>query len=853
MRKHILAALCCLMTCHILPAQEKTDATIYVDKSGVMRWSDTRREASFYGVNYTVPFAHAYRALGYLHIDRHEAIDRDVYHFARLGFNAYRIHIWDVEISDAEGNLQVNEHLELLDYLISRLKERNIRIVLTTMTNFGNGYPERNQPTEGFSYIYGKCDIHDNPEAQRVQQRYIAQLVQHVNPFTGKAYMNDPDIVGFEINNEPCHASTQAQTKAYIDGMLAALKQAGNRKPVFYNVSHNLQQSEAYYNTAIQGTTYQWYPVGLVAGRTRTGNFLPFVDDYAIPFDNVKGFASKAKLVYEYDPADNLAAYVHPAMVRTFRTAGFQWITQFAYDPIDMARFNTEYQTHYLNLAYTPQKALSIKIAAEAAYALPRNASYGAYPQDTVFGPFRVSYVDDLSELNTPEKFFYSNHTHTQPVAIDRLQAVAGYGNSPLVTYEGSGAYFLDRLEDGLWRLEVMPDAVPVSDPFAKPSLTKEVVAIQWGSWDMTLRLPQLGEAFTVTGLNDGNNFRTEATGNRISALRPGVYLLQRNGYTPAKTWTKDTRLATFRLGEYIAPAPSAGRFSVNHQPAAVVESARPLVIEAKVSGPSLPDSVILYTDKISFWNERNPHIRMQRTTGYTYRAEVPAAEVREGTFRYHILVCKDGQPVTFPADVDGSPLDWDYTAIAFFETRVVRPDAAISLLAPTDTYAGLESYIMPEWGRMQRRLLQDSPADRPSVQVTFDSSEPGSTPRFFLRKNVRDDLVNRVARAESCTTLCLELTETPDTLTVGFVTTTGYTYTTTVTAAPGILRIPLSALQQAPTALLPHPYPSFLQEYFNPVVSLPFRAGEIEQLEVSFAGAVKTPATIALGAVWME
>lgn len=45
---------------------------------------------------------------------------------------------------------------------------------------------------------------------------------------------------------------------------------------------------------------------------------------------------------------------------------GFQWITQFAYDPIDLAFANTEYQTHFLNLAYTPGIRLSaMKIAAE--------------------------------------------------------------------------------------------------------------------------------------------------------------------------------------------------------------------------------------------------------------------------------------------------------------------------------------------------------------------------------------------------------------------------------------------------------------------------------------------------------
>src|SRR5690606_21616399 len=159
--------------------------------------------------------------------------------------------------------------------------------------------------------------------------------------------------------------------------------------------------------SAIQGTTYQWYPVGLVAGKERHGNFLPYIDQYSIPFSDAKGFDNKARAVYEYDPADNLYSYMHPAMSRTFRSAGFQWITQFAYDPMDIAAYNTEYQTHYLNLAYTPAKALSTMIAAEVAYRVPRNEKFGRYPQDTVFGDFTVSYGRDLSLMNTAERYYY--------------------------------------------------------------------------------------------------------------------------------------------------------------------------------------------------------------------------------------------------------------------------------------------------------------------------------------------------------------------------------------------------------------------------------------------------------------
>ena len=128
--------------------------------------------------------------------------------------------------------------------------------------------------------------MHSHPEAIVAQETYLHGLVKHVNPYTGLAYKDDPSIVGFEINNEPCHSGTKEEVKVYINRMLKAINKTGNRKPVFYNVSHNGYVVEAYYETAIQRTTYQWYPIGLVSGQTQQGNFLPYIDRYDIPFSD---------------------------------------------------------------------------------------------------------------------------------------------------------------------------------------------------------------------------------------------------------------------------------------------------------------------------------------------------------------------------------------------------------------------------------------------------------------------------------------------------------------------------------------------------------------------------------------
>ena len=855
MQRHILTLIICLLAV-VAPAQNKVQKsvpTIYVDAGGVMRWSDTKKEASFFGVNYTLPFAHAYRAMGYLGVDRKTAIDHDVYHMARLGLNAYRIHIWDVEISDAEGNLLENEHLELLDYLIHKLQERGIRTVITAQTDFGNGYPERNQPTGGFSSHYDKCAVHNDAEAIAAQEKYIAALVRHVNPYTGYAYKDDPYIVGFEINNEPCHPGTVVETRNYINKVLSALKRAGNRKPVFYNVSHNQHVVEAYYSTAIQGTTYQWYPIGLVSGHTRKGNFLPFVDRYDIPFSNLKGFDKKARMVYEFDPADILYSYMYPATVRTFRTAGFQWITQFAYDPIDMAAYNTEYQTHYLNVAYTPNKAIGLMIAAEAAQKVGRGESFGNYPADTLFNDFRVSYVQDLSELNDGEKFYYSNTTQTRPKDISQLRAIAGCGKSPVVNYEGTGVYWLDRLEEGVWRLEVMPDAVQVSDPFTKPSLDKEVMRIVSGAWDMTLNLPDLGKQFRVNGLDNGNTFSSQAANGKISTLRPGVYLLQREGISASGKWTTDAHWQNITLGEYVCPSISDDKgFTVTHSPAKTVDAGKDLQIEAIVAGNEMPDSVIIYTDKISFWNEKNPYLKMNHTGGYTYCATVPATEIKEGCFRYNIVVCQGDKRQTFPSGVARSPLDWDYTSATLWETNIVAPEKSLSLLEIVDADSKLETYTMPEWSRTNRQLIQNAPTEKPTLRITFESKD--KAPVFVLRCYIKDDINGRPERLASCHTLCIHAKKIPEGLKAGFMTSDGYTYLASCAAATdGIIRVPLQDLKQTNTALLPHAYPVFLDHYFRPQTEIPFRVEGIETLEFSFDGVAEKTAEIEIGSIWLE
>ncbi|MFO8147433.1 MAG: cellulase family glycosylhydrolase, partial [Gillisia sp.] len=529
--------------------QEKED--VYVDDKGVMRWGHNDLEVKGFGVNYSAPFAHGFRSAQKLGVDLKKAINNDVYHFSRLDFDLYRIHVWDTEISDAEGNLLENEHLELFDYLLKQLKDRDINFMITPIAYWGNGWPEPDEETPGFSHKYGKENSLTNAEAIKAQENYLAQFLNHVNPYTGIAYKNEPNIIAFEISNEPHHKGSAEEVTAFVQKMVVSMRKTGTKKPIFYNVSHSTHLAEAYFNADIQGGTFQWYPTGLGFQKELEGNLLPNVNEYTIPFNDVIQENNAAKLVYEFDAADVMKSYMYPAMARSFREAGIQIATHFAWDPTYMAHANTEYNTHYMNLAYTPSKALALMISGKIFHEVPMNKELGTYPQNLKFDDFEISYENDLAVYNSEEEFIYTNDNSLQPKDPSKLKKIAGVGSSKLVNYEGNGAYFLDKIENDVWRLEVMPDAILVENPFGKNNLEKKVAVINWENWEMTLNLPGLKNNFSIETSNEGNDFLTETTGNSFR-IEHGTYLLKNDGdldsYTSNQSWK------TIKLGDFFAP-----------------------------------------------------------------------------------------------------------------------------------------------------------------------------------------------------------------------------------------------------------------------------------------------------------
>ncbi|NUO03593.1 MAG: membrane or secreted protein [Saprospiraceae bacterium] len=830
-----LVSFFCLFVCLHLNGQSAL-RNVIVDNQGVMRWEDSKSEVKGFGVNYTVPFAHAYRSAKKLGIDPLKAIDEDVYHFSRLGFDLYRVHVWDTEISDTLGNLIFNEHLNAFDYLLKKLADRNINYVITPIAFWGNGWPEPDEPTPGFSAKYGKDNCLTDPGAIKAQERYLFQFMNHINPYTGLAYKDDPRLVAIEISNEPHHREAPEKVTAFIRRMVEAVKKTGCKKPVFYNISHSVHLADAYFKAGIQGGTFQWYPTGLGYQQELSGNLLPNVDDYHITFDATIKQYKGAKLVYEFDAADVGKSYMYPAMARSFREAGIQIATHFAYDPQFLAFANTEYNTHYMNLAYTPHKALSLKICSEIFHRIPMNKDYGAYPENSRFEGFSIDYAQDLAVLNVEDKYFHTNTTAMLPQNPSKLAHLAGIGQSPVVQYDGTGAYFLDKLESGVWRLEVMPDVLITQNPYGRNSLAKKIAVIRWNQNRMEIKLDDLGPDFTLKPLNTGNTHQPTVVNGQFM-VAPGAYLLVKSGVKT--TWKATDVWQNIRLNEFHAPAASVDKTHLVHQQAAMTVADAPLHIEAQVISPDPSVVVQLQVTSGSSWKL----INMERKSGFNYVAEIPREQLTPGFLTYFIYVKSGDQTQTFPAGKPGLPYDWDFYDRTPYRVRVIGKTQPVYLF---DAQEDWDELSLTRWSG-DSKLLPTDQLNESEFQIKINQLfQPDNenlngavvhdyTVKHYLNAKI-NHLRGQLSGKQTLVIKARSLDAGPKPVQIALVTKDGSAYGKTIELSPEMKEYEISIKDLVPvkTVTMPRPYPTFLPYFFANDNAGSIKLEDIEGLQIS-------------------
>ncbi|MFP1133070.1 hypothetical protein [Asticcacaulis sp. W401b] len=747
----------------------------FVDAEGVWRWQKDKSEVALYGVNYSLPSASAYRAAKRVGSDFKACIRRDLNHLKRMGQDAIRLCFWgDWENSTPKGELIVNEHLELLDYLVAEAKKRGFYMLLSPIVTYDAWWPDAlGEKKGGFSNAFKKEDLGQARQPIQAQVTYLNAFLKRTNPLTGNTYGTEPEIVAVEPINEPWHHPDKPDiTKLYLNIMARAVRSGGFKGPIFWNVTQDMAMAPFIRDEPLlAGATFAWYPEGLQERRPVFGNHLLVVDDY--PQMRKPEFKTKVKMVYEFDSTMTAASYVFPAMARSFRQGGAQWATQFQYDAIDIAANNAEMNDHYLNLVYTAPKAIGALIAATAFKRLPHGGNVIAYPATKSFAGVELYPEDDLALLRDETRFYHTNSTKVAPISLDTLAHVAGLGSSMVVTYEGLGAYFLDKTSPGLWRLEVYPDVVPGANPYPIEIDKRDVAVVFAGARQMTVKLPDLGETFEAVAV-DGKISKAVAGQMRVE---PGVYYLRRT----ASISIPD------RSTEEPYYCPPAGA------PKALCRIDVPRLIEA---GQTVRLAV-LYTGSAPLKMTVGSSELPVRATGRVFHYEVilPAETVIEGSA---IVSAAAGDAILAKATVS-----------------VTRKGAPIPLIDPArDEGSLLVPYrnwtahpgvkVVSEQGASVIQLDgKGLPAAWEYVgQFTFDETLADLPVNLQDRKAVTIKLAKPVAKAGRFNVALIEFD--------------GHGFTATVRAEPGqtSLTIPLSDFKPGDVQVVPKEFPKYIQPW---------------------------------------
>lgn len=835
---------------------------VYLDSQGVIRWQSDKQEVTLFGANYVLTGASDYRAAGYLHADRKRMIDEDMAQFARMGWDGMRLTFWgDWEASDSAGNLIANDHLDLLDYLIAKARARGIYMLFSPIQLYGSNWPDALADTTepGFGRYFGKAKMGTDSAAIAAQVNYLHQILDHVNPYTRVALKDEPAILFIELVNEPWHHPEDIPGSVrYINTLTRAVRATGCTKLVFYNVSQDFRIATAIKQSNAQGVTFGWYPGGLVSGHELEGNYLRAVDTF--PDMLRPELARLPRIVYEFDTPDERTGTMYPAMARTFRAVGTQFAAMFAYDMLATASRNLGWQTHYLNLVYTPRKAMSAIIAAEVMHRLPRKVSYGPYPRNTRFGDFRVSYDENLGELVSRDAFLYAGTTRSTPPDPAALRRIAGYGSSPIVRYEGEGIYFFDRVRPGVWRLEVYPDAVPVGDPFEPPNPDKIVTRAISRSWHMTVTLPDLGRSFSVQRI--GQRQSTIGVVRNGFWVTPGVYVLSANGVVdPAAL---PATIGEIGLREFHPPTPDTIPLSVQSLAAPEYLTGRDVTLSAHIVDVTAPDSARLYVKPSAGGFYRG--FRMEQTGGYTYAAAIPAGTLTEGPWQFVVSVYRGDSVRTFPDGVAALPTDWDYDGKTHWAFNVVSTHTPLRLFDPAPDADRLAFTRIGDAGRTGLFRLGVSPATgRPVFHFELPVTGSGWTPPDYTASLAIKSRIQ--ARAETifgaeAVHIRLRRLGPHQVLHVTLMEDDGTSWTAPVTADTSWseISIPLASLTPSRGVLLPEGFPGEWNYWVGPAAG---RAGpgdhpkleRIERLQLSLRredGVSVTPGDYGVEVEWV-
>jgi len=392
----------------------------------------------------------------------------------------------------------------------------------------------------------------------------------------------------------------------------------------------------------------------------------------------------------------------------------------------------------------------------------------------------------------------------------------------------------MDKLSKGVWRLEVMPDAIWVDNPFGHNSPEKIVGVVNWASWKMKINLNDLGSNFTIEAINDENNYSTAVNETSFSIM-PGTYILSKKGI--AKNWSSNDDWENNKLNDFFAPKSNVTKTYLKHIPIKEISENTALEITAQIVAPKNPEKVELW-----LYNGFKREIFAMKKNGYNYSVKIPAEIITIGYLKYQIIVKEENKSITFPANLEGEPKDWYFYDRSTYEIRVVPASNPIYLFnAKKDS-----DLLVKEW-RNTFKLVPTINENEAEYQVNIeklfvqDNENLNAKPiyDYSFKHFILDKIEGRKTDLTSKENLIFyghALNNKPCKLQIAFVMNDGSSFGKVIEIGTELkeYKLSLKELKPVKTVTLPRPYPSFLSYYLEHTIHSEFKIQNSESIQFS-------------------
>ena len=564
------------------PAPVPTGSNFVTLRNGRMTAPDGT-EVRLWGVNFQTPITWEYNRLKQVGVSKtasglNTVAENNLNDLKMMGVNHLRCHLAPSDLTDATGNLA--EHsvfLDALDYMIAGAEARGMYVsfaLINTMGQTGTGGVWVGEDRSAW--------VH-NPETIECSRRYVSQLVKHVNKYNGKAYKDTECIAFWELINEPSmYSRSEIKSKAcvsvyndwlsangktdsddayaefrtytvktYINDMMALLEEAGDQHLVCWGLNwHRYMRGNQDIFDGVSASdadlvAFCNYPGQDLAGQNywerrydfTTNDFSSWFKDYrndetGYGWALTDKFASKGKVVYEFETFFNQSAYMYPIQATYFRSFGVQSASMWTYTFNEIAQYVGG--SHYLNVRTTPGKMAAFLVAQQIFRNEDHLTGFSSSPNEQTGANYAISKARNGAVWSSADTFVHSceiNDGWNPLPPAETVKHIVGYKSSPLVSYTGTGLYFIDDEGDEL-KITLLPNVEVKGDIFTGATYGKEKTKLDTATKnEITINLADWKDApLTLYKIDEDGNEKSmgKMTGLATLKLLPGKYIARR-------------------------------------------------------------------------------------------------------------------------------------------------------------------------------------------------------------------------------------------------------------------------------------------------------------------------------------